>query len=242
MAEETWFEAVEIVTPYVVRILTPRGSGTGFLFYRSKSGNLIGFATAAHVIEPSQYWEEPIRIHHAPSGAPILLRAADRALFVDAAKDTAAIVMAAGNIKLRDTLLPMIEEGTHLKVGIEVGWLGFPAMPRADLCFFGGRVSAYLEGDAAYLVDGVAINGVSGAPAFFFPEAPEIIGILSAYMPNRATGEVLPGLSVVRDVSHLHELLKDFKSFEEAKREETPPAAPPQPSGDAPRSGTPPKP
>lgn len=125
--------------------------------------------------------------------------------------------------------------GKHLKVGNEVGWLGFPAIPRADLCFFGGRVSAYLEDEAAYLVDGVAINGVSGGPAFCFPEAPTIMGILSAYVPNRATGQTLPGLSVVRDVSHLHELLQDFKSVEDAKREETPPSAPPAPPSDAPK-------
>ncbi len=37
MAE--WYKAVETVTPHVVRILTPRGSGTGFFFYRKKRAN-----------------------------------------------------------------------------------------------------------------------------------------------------------------------------------------------------------
>ncbi len=235
MAEPTWYGAVETVTPHVVRVLTPRGSGTGFLFHRSKNGDLVGLATAAHVIDDSHYWGEPIRVHHAPSGDPLLLRETERALFLDATKDTAAILMAAAALKLPPQPLPLLTKGKRLKVGNEVGWLGFPAIPRADLCFFQGSVSAYIKDEAAYLVDGVVINGVSGGPAFYFPKTPIIMGILSAYVPNRATGEALPGLSVVRDVSHLHELLQDFKSIEDAKREETPPSAPPAPPGAAPK-------
>jgi len=54
-----WHEAVEIVTPHVVRITTPIGSGTGFLIARSKNGNVCGVATAAHVIDHAHYWEQP---------------------------------------------------------------------------------------------------------------------------------------------------------------------------------------
>ncbi len=234
-AQPTWYTAVETVTPHVVRILTPRGTGTGFLFHYSKSGLLVGLATAAHVIEHSHYWGEPIKIHQTPSGDPVLLREPDRAIFLDEKKDTAAILLRADKLKLPPDPLPLIRERAHLKVGSEIGWLGFPAIPRADLCFFGGRVSAYLKDEAAYLVDGVAINGVSGGPAFWYPKVPTVMGILSAYVPNRATGETLPGLSVVRDVSHLHELLQGFKSIEEAKREEIAPSPPPSPSSEAPK-------
>ncbi len=118
-------------------------------------------------------------------------------------------------------------------MGNKIGWLGFPAIPTASLCFFAGDVSAWVQSLSAYLVDGVAINGVSGGPAFhileFDPGAVWIIGVFSAYMPNRATGEVLPGLSVVRDVSQFHELAPSFASLDQARAAE-PPAVPPPPA------------
>lgn len=121
----------------------------------------------------------------------------------------------------------LFDRDHFLKQGVEVGWLGFPAVRRADLCFFRGTVSAYIENEHSYLVDGVAINGVSGGPVFSlgFQQA-ELIGLVSAYMPNRATGETLPGLAVVRDVEDLHAAADKFKDFAEAKAEETP-AEPP---------------
>lgn len=63
-------------------------------------------------------------------------------------------------------------------------------------------------------------HGTARGPAFQLTNSgPRLMGVLSAYIPNRATGEDLPGLSVARDISHFHELLKDFKSVEEAKEE-----------------------
>ena len=129
--------------------------------------------------------------------------------------------------------LALIPKDMFPKVGNKIGWLGFPAIPTANLCFFSGRVSAWVQSLSAYLVDGVAINGVSGGPAFhvveFDPGAVFITGVLSAYVPNRATGEVLPGLSVVRGVSQFHELAPSFASLDEA-RESEPPADPPPPA------------
>jgi hypothetical protein len=85
-------------------------------------------------------------------------------------------------------------------------------------------------GPSAYLVDGVAINGVSGGPAFHLGEHfPIIIGVVSAYIANRVTGETLPGMCVVGDVTRFHEVINHFKSMEEAKKKETPPAAVPPP-------------
>ena len=76
------------------------------------------------------------------------------------------------------------------------------------LCFFSGRVSAYLAEENAYLVDGVAINGVSGGPAFH--ETGKIIGLVTAYIVNRATGEALPGVSLIRSVASLRDAFKDM--------------------------------
>src|SRR5438067_782131 len=151
MTAQTWYSAVDRVTPHVVRILTPRGSGTGFLFYRSKTGRIVAIATAAHVIDQSHLWGEPIRIQHAPSGDPVLLRETDRALFVDPQKDTAAIVMAVGKLSLPPEPLALTPPEKYVKVGNDIGWLGYPAIPRADLCFFSGRISAWLQDELAYL-------------------------------------------------------------------------------------------
>jgi hypothetical protein len=77
-------------------------------------------------------------------------------------------------------------------------------------------------------VDGVAINGVSGGPAFIREKM--LVGVVAAYIPNRATGEPFPGLAVVRGVEQFHELAESFRSIDEAKAEETLPTEPPPPT------------
>lgn len=55
MAEIAWTKAVEILESHVVRILTPRGSGTGFLISNGHNNAICGFATAAHVVDHAHY-------------------------------------------------------------------------------------------------------------------------------------------------------------------------------------------
>jgi len=229
-----WHAAVDIIAPYIVRIATPRGTGTGFLVSHGKTNTIVGVATAAHVIDHSHYWEEPIRIDHAHSGESLLVRHTQRAVFLDPKRDTAAILFEKGRLPFPIETLGLAPHKMYLKTGNEIGWLGFPTIS-SELCFFGGRISAWLQDERAYLVDGVAINGVSGGPAFFLAgNSVLVMGVVSAYMPNRATGETLPGLGVIRDVSQFHELAPTFASLEAAKSEETPPTAVPssQSSGD----------
>jgi len=190
---------------------------------------MCAIATAAHVIDHAHYWEEPIRVDHASSGKTTLVRNSERAVFLDPLHDTAALLMVKGDLPFPDTILPLAPKGKFLRVGNDIGWLGFPAVATARICFFGGRISAWDEGAKAYFVDGVAINGVSGGPAFHLATPlPMIMGVVSAYMPNRATGEVLPGLSLVRDVTQFHELAPTFASISQAKAQESP-ATPPSP-------------
>jgi len=73
MAETPWHDVVELVAPYVMRIWTPQGSGTGFLVSNSKNTPLCGIATAEHVISHAHYWQEPIRIEHQVSGKTMLV-------------------------------------------------------------------------------------------------------------------------------------------------------------------------
>jgi len=229
-----WHEAIETLAPYVVRISTPQGSGTGWLVSLSKTTKICAVATAAHVVDHAHFWEQPIRVHHVKSGQSILLRAADRAVRLNENRDSAGIVFDRSELPFPDEALPLMTEGRHLKSGVEIGWLGFPAVATAELCFFSGRISAYLRRDETYLVDGVAINGVSGGPAFQLQSrGTRIIGVISAYIPNRATGEVLPGVSVVRDVTEFQEVAKSFKDLDEAKAQETPPNEPPPPNPEA---------
>lgn len=229
-----WHEAIDAVWPHVYRITTPQGSGTGFLLRASSSRQLIAVATAAHVIDHAHFWEQPLRLEHVESGASVLLRHDQRAIRLSYETDSAAVLFQADPAGLPETSLPLFDRDHFLKQGVDVGWLGFPAVRRADLCFFRGTVSAYIEGEHSYLIDGVAINGVSGGPVFRigYPGV-ELIGLVSAYVPNRATGETLPGLAIARDVQELHLAADSFQSLAEAKAEETPAEPPPSPSSSA---------
>lgn len=232
MDQPEWHQVVETLTPYVVRIWTPQGSGTGFVVSNSKTSPLCAIATADHVVNHAHYWEEPLRIEHQASGKIVLLRPAQRAITNVPKSDTAAIVFERGELDLPFDALPLCPKDNHFKAGVEIGWLGYPAIPRASLCFFSGRISAWIDAENAYLVDGVAINGVSGGPAFIVDNA-MLVGVVSAYIPNRATGEPLPGLAVVRDVGQFHDLAESFKTLDDAKKEETQPTEPPPPAPDA---------
>jgi hypothetical protein len=115
-----------------------------------------------------------------------------------------------------------MEINKRLNPGVETGWLGFPAVAPFNLCFFCGHISAWLENDEAYLVDGVAINGVSGGPAFVQDdqENPTIIGLVTEYRPNFASGAPLPGVSLVRSINPLVQHYATLKEQMEKKQME----------------------
>lgn len=222
MTSLEWFDAIDLLLPHVVEISTPSGSGTGFLLVKKNQSKLCGIATAAHVVNHAYLWEEPIRIQNHESGEVVILKDHERALFVKDELDVAAVIFLNQVLSFPDTPIRITQEGNYLKTGNEIGWVGFPALSPNTPCFFSGRISSVLKKPAAYLVDGVAINGVSGGPAFTRDDDGQltIIGLVSAYIPNRATGEPLPGLCLLSDVIHLQALLKSFDSLEEAKDEE----------------------
>jgi hypothetical protein len=218
-----WFDAVGILRPHVVRIATPRGTGTGFLVSSSDVSQICAIATAAHLVGAAHSWEEPIRItDHI--GKSVLLHHMDRAIILEDSHDTAAILLMRGELNLPNEPRMLTPPGKHLLQGNEIGWLGFPAIPLAELCLFSGRISAWIESQHAYLVDGVVINGTSGGPAFWIcGNTVGLIGVVSAYVPNRATGEALPGLCVIRGVEDYHRVASMVRSIDEAKEKETTP-------------------
>lgn len=223
MNDNAWQEAVEMLRPHVVRLATPDHAGTGFLFSYAADGGICGIATAAHALHQASLWEQPIRLEHFSTGAERLLRHGDRSIVVDEKTDTAALVFLRDEFPLPDRVLPVTPGSMNYRVGIEIGWVGFPAVARDQLCFFSGRISAWLEQEQAYLVDGVAINGVSGGPAFHVDERgrPVLLGVVSAYLPNKALGGTLPGVSVVQHIGHLAKWVTSLRSLENG--DSTPP-------------------
>ena len=215
-----WNTIVEKVTPYVVKIETPTGHGTGFLCLYNQDKSFCGIATAAHVVQYVDEWQQPIRVQHPHSSGTVLLKEDDRVIWLDRASDSAVILIPTGQLDTPEMLIPLLPMTAPLEIGVEVGWLGFPAVAPYSLCFFSGNISARQEWRQAYLIDGVAINGVSGGPVMHSTEADgvQIVGSISAYVSNRATGEVLPGLAIARDVSYFHNTISKIKSLDDAER------------------------
>jgi hypothetical protein len=218
-----WNEIVDKVAPYIVKIETPRGHGTGFLCLYNENRTFCGIATAHHVISYADKWQQSIRILHYPSSQNVLLGEPDRIIFLAPDTDSAVILIQPGQLQLPENPIPLLPIDTALAIGAEVGWLGFPSVAPQTLCFFSGNVSARQEFRHAYLIDGVAINGVSGGPVVYSTptEGVQIVGTISAYMSREGA---MPGLSVAQDVSHFHNIISQIRSWDEAdkKKQEQP--------------------
>jgi hypothetical protein len=212
-----WDESIKVIEPHVVRIENPNSYGSGFLAFYNHDRTWCGVATAAHVVSHADEWQQPIRVRSAASNTAQFLKADERVIFVDHRTDSAVVLFLKRELELPEvpiTLLPMEQP---CAIGSEVGWLGFPSIEPNTLCFFAGAISARQTNAKAYLIDGVAINGVSGGPVFHCPnpETVQIIGCVSAYHANRATGEALPGLLRAQDVSHFHAVAGHIRDVDE---------------------------
>jgi len=214
----SWTAVVEKVTPYIVKIETPTGYGTGFLCLYNTSRTLCGIATAAHVVKHADDWQQPIRIHYYPRTATELLKEGERVILIDEKTDSAVILLRVGVFEFPEDVIPLLPSSTLLGIGDDVGWLGYPAIESDTLCFFSGSISARQEARKAYLIDGVAIHGVSGGPVVYShpTDGVQIVGDVSAYRANRVTGETLPGLLIAQDLSHFHAVITHMKSVDEA--------------------------
>jgi hypothetical protein len=214
-----WDKAVETIGPHVVKIETPTGHGTGFLAFYNHDKSWCGIATAAHVVKHADDWQLPIRIRNDASATPKFLKSEDRVIMIDHTADSAVVLFFKGDFELPEVPIGLLPAEEPCNIGVDVGWLGYPAIDPQTLCFFSGTVSARQSTRKGYLIDGVAIHGVSGGPIFHCPGSDRvlIIGCVSAYHANRATGEALPGLSRAEDVSHFHEAAGWIRSLDEAR-------------------------
>jgi hypothetical protein len=217
-----WHVVYENVLPYVVAVETPDGSGTGFFFAYNADKSFVAFATAAHVVQHAHSWRQPIKLRHHVSGNEIFVAENDRYIELDRNRDSASIVIRNPGDYLPTKSLPMMDSESYKRIGIEVAWVGYPAIVHPNLCLFTGRISAFINFDDSYLIDGVAINGVSGGPVFarLSGETPELIGLISAYMPNRQRDYTLPGMLQAHDVTAFHQTILTFKSFDEALKKQ----------------------
>lgn len=215
-----WDQVVKKVAPHVFKIETPNGWGTGFFYHFSAESQWCCIATAEHVVSYADEWQLPIKIRNLQTGAHTFLSPQHRIIFRDGRTDSAVVMFFKGDFELPQggvTLLPM---GEPIDIGAEVAWLGFPSIAPDTLCFFCGNISARQEYRNAYLIDGVSINGVSGGPVLHLSgtDGVRVVGTVSAYSANRATGEVLPGLAIAQDVSHFHDVVSQVNSLEDANR------------------------
>lgn len=215
-----WDQIVQKVTPHIVKIETQSGHGSGFLFMYNDNKSWCGIATAAHVLYQADKWKQPIQIFHSESNQTLFLQANERVITIDWETDSAVLLFNKVELPLPQDLIPLLPSSSPLSIGLEVGWLGFPAIESFTLCFFSGIISARQDLRKAYLIDGVAINGVSGGPVLYSTgtEGIQFIGTVNAYKANRVTGEALPGLLIAQDVSHFHGVLQHVRSIDEANK------------------------
>lgn len=220
----TWQGALKLLENRVFKIRSPRGHGTGFHVGNfGKNRKLCTIATAYHVVQAAHDWGESIKVIHSKTGKEVLLREADRVIFTYAKKDLAIILF---NLPVDLTLptdqIDLIPTGKYLIPGVDVAWCGFPAIRNDQLCFFHGFISCYIDQDGDYLIDGVAINGVSGGPVFYIDDTtnkPKIAGVITAYIANRATGETLPGVSMITSVAPYEETIRNLDNLDQAAQE-----------------------
>src|ERR1700730_65848 len=185
-----WNAIVEKVAPYVVKIETPHGHGTGFLCLYNEEKTFLGIATANHVVNYADQWQQPIRLTNLHTNTTAFLKESDRTIFTDENSDSAVIMTPLGHLKLPEDTIKLLPTSIPLAIGTEVGWIGFPGIAADTPCFFSGNISARVTVVLSYLIDGVDINGVSGGPVLYSTETEGImiVGTISAYMSNRATG------------------------------------------------------
>jgi acetone carboxylase gamma subunit len=215
-----WDQVVQKISPYIVKIETPVASGTGFIFHFNENRDIYAIATALHVVDYAENWKQPVKIIFNNTEETLFLKETDRLIFPDYKKDSAVLLFQKGTLQLPETLIPLFPTERPISIGIEVGWLGFPAIAPYNLCFFSGTISARQEARNAYLIDGVAINGVSGGPVVYCTdtEGVQIVGTINAYAANKQSGESLPGLSIAQDVSHFHSIVSYIKSMDDAQK------------------------
>ena len=216
-----WHDLAREVEPHIFKIETPNGVGTGFLV--RWSGGVLGVATAAHVVRDAIAWQQNIVLHHSDFNQPYVTSRFDSVRIIHPQLDSAyvGIELPQGFVvgdAFPEEPIEAVPPGQAVRPGVQVGWIGFPYLVNSPKpCFFSGYISACVG--SRYFIDGVAIPGVSGGPAFFLDQDSDtpvirILGSITAYKPSRTGSGVIPGLMVADDCTHWRELVKAIETEE----------------------------
>lgn len=209
-----WVEAVKKVSRSVFRVEAGKAGGTGFAIStgQDKAGTTYALmvATAYHVVRDCGP-DSSIQLFSADGRWVI-----DRKQFeINVGRPNPdeydiALIYVQSKTRFFDPhdVLPLLPKDFLGAIGADLGWLGYPSVVWPQLCFFRGSLSAYQPNPPSYLVDGVAINGVSGGPAF--NEQGVVFGVVQRYIPNvRSEKMALPGLMGVVPVYLLDEWMSE---------------------------------
>lgn len=217
MAKMEWYTAIQKMRKNVVKVSTlGRGHGSGVIVPAPKNtpGNCC-ILTAYHVVQNAEETGATMIIELASTGERIELPSLHRTIFMAKDRDQALILFNGPEQFGRWSEYRLPERDSYYVPGVEFGWLGYPGLDIAKetLCFLHGRVSAYIDKEEAYLVDGASIHGISGGPVFCCEDNGEIIlaGIVTDYFPNNVQMQhsgvqAWPGLAMFRTVNPLMKL------------------------------------
>ena len=215
-----WAQLVEEIRPHVVKIQTMNGWGTGFFCARIPKLNGVGIATAQHVIEHAEDWNQPLKLYCCGK-KPITLPWGQWLSLSHKSEDASVVVVLGDKVEPPSERLPRVDSTKYLAEGHEVGWVGFPSVYPDGLCFFSGRVSVYDRPRERYLLDGVSIPGVSGGPVFYRDgktKALTLMGSITGYT-RPGGGREAVGLCVANEITkakaietQLAEILAEQKS------------------------------
>lgn len=150
-----WDDVVRKVSPYVVKIETPNGHGTGFVYMHDPANQWCAIATADHVIGYADDWQLPIKIHTETQTR--FLNAQDRVIFRKRDTDSAVMLFVPQDTVMQHGGIALSPNGLRVNIGADVGWLGFPSIAPTNLCFFSGNISAY----SANRATGEALPGLA---------------------------------------------------------------------------------
>jgi hypothetical protein len=195
-----WDRVFERVEKNVFRLYAGQSAGTCFVVSvastPNKRSSFAILATAWHVVEGLIGTDQCITLVSADKTATLTEDAAGFGIARVGPEvfDTALLIAETCTpLRAPEELLPLLPSDSMMARGAQIGSLGFPGICEHELCFFHGVVSGYLSSPPTYLVDGVAVNGVSGGPAF--DDRAHVIGLVSSYIPNRIDEHTtLPGL------------------------------------------------
>ncbi len=196
-----WEELVPRIEPLVYQVRAGDSLGTAFAISVAGSedgGSYAMLVTAWHVVKDIVQTADPLDLVQSDGTLVSTLTTGPVSVYPVGPPecDSALVVVPTEKALVAPSQLLPIPLETMLPRGAQVGWLGYPGLVYPELCFFRGVVSGHQEEPPIYLIDGVAINGVSGGPAF--DRTGLLAGFVSAYVPNQVDhGTTLPGLMIM---------------------------------------------